>query len=55
MNPFTVEWSLEAEDALALSWLHEPNRTALTLATELADRHLATDPYRYGELIAEGL
>jgi len=55
MNPFAVDWSIEAEDALALHWLHDSNRSALTLATELAERHLANDPFRYGQSIAEGL
>jgi hypothetical protein len=55
MNPYLVVWTREAEDALALVWLYSTNRSALTLASELAERLLGRDPHTYGEVVAEGL
>jgi hypothetical protein len=55
MEPFEVEWAAEAEDELAVWWLAAGDRPALTLATELADRHLARNPHHYGVALAEGL
>jgi hypothetical protein len=55
MNRYFVVWTSDSEDDLASVWLVIANRTALTLATELADRLLAIDPLAYGQPIAEGM
>jgi hypothetical protein len=55
MNPYEVVYSPEAEDDLTLLWLHATDRSAVTLASELADRLLAADPYQTGVPLAEGL
>jgi hypothetical protein len=55
MNPYEVVYYPEAEDDLALLWLRATDRSAVTLASELADRLLAADPYQAGTPLAEGL
>jgi hypothetical protein len=55
MNPYEVVYYPEAEDDLAILWLRASDRTAVALASELADRLLAVDPYQNGLPLAEGL
>jgi hypothetical protein len=55
MNPYTVEWTPEAENQLALIWLRASDRAAITAAQNQADRLLARDPHGHGRSLSEGL
>ena len=55
MNPFTVVWLKDALDALAQTWMDNPDRKAVRAAAVLIDQRLRSAPRRYGVHMAEGL
>jgi len=55
MTRFTVTWTREAQDQLALLWLNSLNRAAVTRAADEIDRTLAVDPLDKGYDVGEGL
>lgn len=54
MTSYTVDWTPDAEDGLALIWVqtHDP---AVTAASNQIDRLLTRDPFGYGQPAHEGL
>jgi len=55
MNRYTVVWSEEAEDELAVIWLQAHDRQAVTKAQATIDARLETDPVNNSIDVAEGL
>ena len=55
MAAYRVVWARKALRDLAAIWLAAPDKHAVTQAQATADRWLASDPYRNGQLLAEGL
>lgn len=55
MKLYEVVWSKEALHALADIWLVARDRSAIALASELADRQLMTNPHQFAHPVAEGL
>jgi hypothetical protein len=55
MSKFTVISSKEADDDLADLWTDAPDRKAVTAAQHQIDQYLATDPFRAGREVSEGL
>jgi hypothetical protein len=55
MNPFTVVWLKDAQDALAESWMDYPDRNAVRAAAAVIDRQLRDAPKLYGTHVSEGL
>jgi mRNA-degrading endonuclease RelE of RelBE toxin-antitoxin system len=53
--PYRVVWDRKARRDLATIWVGAPDKNAVTQAQATADRWLATDPYLYGQPLAEGL
>jgi hypothetical protein len=48
MIRYTVLWSEQAEDELALLWTHAPRRREITEATDFLDSDLHTNAHRKG-------
>lgn len=46
---YRVEWTTEAENDLATLWNAATDRAAITTASAWLDRHLVSDPLRFGE------
>jgi hypothetical protein len=55
MPRYRVIWRKRARRDLAAIWIAAPDRNAVTQAQATADHLLATDPYRYGTPVSEGL
>lgn len=55
MTPFTIVWTTEAEDSLALLWVQAPHRNALVSAQFGADALLASNPFPFSRYLSEGL
>lgn len=55
MPAYRVTLSPAARRDLTAIWVAGPDRTAVSQAQATADRWLATNPYRYGRPLAEGL
>jgi hypothetical protein len=54
MNPYTVDWTPAAEDALTLIWLQTFD-PAVTVAQTQIERLLARNPLGHGQPVHEGL
>jgi hypothetical protein len=48
MTRYTVLWSEQAENELAVLWLQAPQRNEIALAADLLDSDLQTDAHRKG-------
>jgi hypothetical protein len=55
MPTYSVFWTSEAEDDLALIWQRAADRSAVVKSAELADRYLGSNPHHYGNPLSEGL
>jgi hypothetical protein len=55
MTSYTVEWTDDALDELALLWLMAPDPQAVTRAQAKIDSFLGRDPLHYGAEVKEGL
>jgi hypothetical protein len=52
---YSVNWTDDALDTLAVIWMQSPDPGAVTWAQATIDRLLASDPLRHGVPWAEGL
>jgi mRNA-degrading endonuclease RelE of RelBE toxin-antitoxin system len=52
---YRVVWDRKARRDLAAIWVAATDKNAVTQTQATADRWLATDPYSYGQTVAEGL
>jgi plasmid stabilization system protein ParE len=55
MSRYTVEWTQDAEDALADIWMQAADRAAVTAAEAAIHRLLEKDPVANGAEVSEGL
>ena len=55
MSRYTVEWTQDAEDALADIWRQAADRAAVTAAEAAIYRLLEKDPLANGAEVSEGL
>lgn len=55
MTRYTVVWTREALDQLAVVWLDSSDRVGIASSAEEIDRTLADDPSRQGFEVREGL
>jgi hypothetical protein len=55
MIRYTVLWSEQAEDELAILWSQSPQRREITQATDFLDSELQTDAHRKGVLHTHNL
>jgi hypothetical protein len=55
MSRYTVEWTQDAEDALADIWMQAADRAAVTAAEAAIHRLLEKDPVAHGAEVSEGL
>lgn len=54
MNPYTVDWTPAAEDALTLIWIQTFD-PAVTVAQTRIERLLARNPLGHGQFVHEDL
>ena len=55
MTRYTVVWTREAQDQLAILWLNSLDPARMTRAADEIDRLLAIDPLLQGFEVREGL
>jgi hypothetical protein len=55
MNPFSVDWSKNAINDLAVAWLNAADQPAVARATARIDYLLERDPLHAGQHLEEGL
>lgn len=55
MNPFSVSWTDDALDSLALLWMHAANPADVSRAQVMIDSLLARGPLHHGTELSEGL
>jgi hypothetical protein len=55
MNPFVVDWSVEAMDGLAAAWMAATDKPAVNQAQSAIDSLLSQSPFSHGTPVSEGL